>query len=568
MATRRAVSLVLWSLLGVDHQAVEHAPASCCLDLGAQLVELAGLDEVGDVVVGVEAAARRRPGGSGCGRTPAGAPGLPRCERSGWASRRPWGSRSGAGRERRTRSVPSCRAGQRRRRRAAALDSPRDRIAAATAALPLARLLGHAADAVAAVRAGRSLNDALARCPPTARPGTQALAFHALRWLGAAEVVRAPARAEDAAAGRSTRCCSSRWRCSGRRASRRTPSTRWSTRRSPRRAGARRAAPASSTRCCAASCASARRSSPRRSADPLARFNHPAWWLERLRARLARALAGDRSPPTTAHPPMTLRVNARRASAAGLCRPARARTGSRRASPRGRAASSLARADAGDAAARLRRRRGLGAGRRRPARRAAAARPEPLRARRARARRLRRARRQDRAPARARRPRLLALDRDAGAAGARRRDARAARPARARRRAADAAAPAAWWDGRPFDAILLDAPCSASGIVRRHPDVRWLRRAERHRRARARRRRGCSTRCGRCSRRAAGCSTAPARCSRPRARRRSTLFCNGRASRPGRRARLRPGSCCRCPTMTTRRRRPACPPRRTAFSSP
>jgi 16S rRNA (cytosine967-C5)-methyltransferase len=43
-------------------------------------------------------------------------------------------------------------------------------------------------------------------------------------------------------------------------------------------------------------------------------------------------------------------------------------------------------------------------------------------------------------------------------------------------RAADAAEPAGWWDGRPFDRILLDAPCSASGIVRRHPDVRWLRR--------------------------------------------------------------------------------------------
>jgi 16S rRNA (cytosine967-C5)-methyltransferase len=41
---------------------------------------------------------------------------------------------------------------------------------------------------------------------------------------------------------------------------------------------------------------------------------------------------------------------------------------------------------------------------------------------------------------------------------------------------ADAAHPAAWWDGQPFDAILLDAPCTASGIVRRHPDVRWLRR--------------------------------------------------------------------------------------------
>lgn len=37
--------------------------------------------------------------------------------------------------------------------------------------------------------------------------------------------------------------------------------------------------------------------------------------------------------------------------------------------------------------------------------------------------------------------------------------------------AADAAAPDAWWDGRPFDAILLDAPCSATGVVRRHPDV-------------------------------------------------------------------------------------------------
>jgi 16S rRNA (cytosine967-C5)-methyltransferase len=43
-------------------------------------------------------------------------------------------------------------------------------------------------------------------------------------------------------------------------------------------------------------------------------------------------------------------------------------------------------------------------------------------------------------------------------------------------RAADAGQPARWWDGELFDAILLDAPCTASGIVRRHPDVRWLRR--------------------------------------------------------------------------------------------
>ncbi len=40
----------------------------------------------------------------------------------------------------------------------------------------------------------------------------------------------------------------------------------------------------------------------------------------------------------------------------------------------------------------------------------------------------------------------------------------------------DAAEPSTWWDGQLFDGILLDAPCTASGIVRRHPDVRWLRR--------------------------------------------------------------------------------------------
>ena len=44
-------------------------------------------------------------------------------------------------------------------------------------------------------------------------------------------------------------------------------------------------------------------------------------------------------------------------------------------------------------------------------------------------------------------------------------------------RVADAADPAAWWDGDPFDAILVDAPCSATGIVRRQPDVLLHRRA-------------------------------------------------------------------------------------------
>lgn len=45
-----------------------------------------------------------------------------------------------------------------------------------------------------------------------------------------------------------------------------------------------------------------------------------------------------------------------------------------------------------------------------------------------------------------------------------------------RLQAADAADLDAWWDGKPFDAVLADVPCTASGIVRRHPDIRWLRR--------------------------------------------------------------------------------------------
>jgi len=40
----------------------------------------------------------------------------------------------------------------------------------------------------------------------------------------------------------------------------------------------------------------------------------------------------------------------------------------------------------------------------------------------------------------------------------------------------DAADPQEWWDGKPFDRILADVPCSATGVVRRHPDIKWLRR--------------------------------------------------------------------------------------------
>ncbi len=70
---------------------------------------------------------------------------------------------------------------------------------------------------------------------------------------------------------------------------------------------------------------------------------------------------------------------------------------------------------------------------------------------------------------------VLALEVDAGRAG-RITQTLSRLGLQATVRTADAARPDTWWDGTPFDAILLDAPCTASGIVRRHPDVRWLRR--------------------------------------------------------------------------------------------
>jgi len=44
-------------------------------------------------------------------------------------------------------------------------------------------------------------------------------------------------------------------------------------------------------------------------------------------------------------------------------------------------------------------------------------------------------------------------------------------------RVGDAADPAGWWDGQRYDRILLDVPCSATGVIRRHPDIKLLRRA-------------------------------------------------------------------------------------------
>jgi 16S rRNA (cytosine967-C5)-methyltransferase len=72
---------------------------------------------------------------------------------------------------------------------------------------------------------------------------------------------------------------------------------------------------------------------------------------------------------------------------------------------------------------------------------------------------------------------VIAIDRD-GERLARVRDTLDRLGLQARLMCADACDLPQWWDGVPFQRILLDAPCTASGIVRRHPDIKWLRRPD------------------------------------------------------------------------------------------
>jgi 16S rRNA (cytosine967-C5)-methyltransferase len=339
---------------------------------------------------------------------------------------------------------------------------------------PLWRLLQAAADVVGAVRAGQSATAAMQRVDATLRSGAQALAFQALRQLGRAEALRAQLARRPPPPAADALLCTALALC-------------WREAEAPYEAftlvdqaveaakrGAATKAQANFVNACL------RRFLREREAlvaaterDPVALWNHPRWWIERLKkdhpAHWQSILEANNTQP-----PMTLRVNRRKSSrdaylgalsAAGIA-----------AMPAGEDAVILQRArpvhelpgwaegmiSVQDAAAQLAAPLVLGA---------LTGSDEKWRILDACA-----------APGGKTAHLLELADADVTAL-----DIDPARCARieetltrlglhARVVAGDAAQPQPWWDGRPFDAILLDAPCTASGIVRRHPDVRWLRR--------------------------------------------------------------------------------------------
>lgn len=204
-------------------------------------------------------------------------------------------------------------------------------------------------------------------------------------------------------------------------------------------------------------------------ADDEARYQHPDWWIDTVRKAYAahweEILAAGNS-----HPPMTLRVNTRRAPLAGYA--ARLAAAGMAARPLGGEALLLERAV--------------------PVERLPGFREGEVSVQDAGAQRA--ARLLDLAPGQRvldacaapggksahilerAEVALTALDVDA---------ARSERMARnlerlglaATIRNADCTRPEAWWDGVPYERVLADVPCTASGVARRHPDIKWLRRA-------------------------------------------------------------------------------------------
>ena len=349
----------------------------------------------------------------------------------------------------------------------------------------MSRLLDHTADTVQAVRSGRSLTDLIAKVPAELRPGVQALSFHTLRWLGSATEARAmlaPKTPPPAVDALLVTALALLWPGETAPYAEHTlvdQAVTAARHRTPATAGFINAVLRRFVREKDTIAAAVRHS-------PTGAYNHPLWWIERVKRDWPQdwqaLLTGANQ-----RPPMTLRVNARRGTGAAYVQ---------RLAALGRGAFVLDDPALGGQAVVLdhpcpvQQLHGFAEGE---------------------------VSVQDGAAQRAAR---LLLGVESGPdgrvglpAGARVLDACAApggktahlleladldllaldsdplRLARvqdglnrlglhAELKAGDARNPRGWWDGRPFDAILLDAPCTASGIVRRHPDVRWLRRPD------------------------------------------------------------------------------------------
>jgi 16S rRNA (cytosine967-C5)-methyltransferase len=344
----------------------------------------------------------------------------------------------------------------------------------ASNAPPLARLLERTAEAVAAVRAGRSLTAAVDAVPAGLRPGVLALASDVMRQLGTAQALRerlaprAPPPPVDALL--LSALALGVPRADG------TLAYAEHTLVDQAVQAARRVAPASTGFVNAVLRRFTRERAPLLEAvrhQGVAAFNHPLWWIERVRqdwpAQWRELLAAD-----DAAPPMVLRINARRASAAEYVQ--RLEANGRTAQVVGPHAvwlhtpcpvAQLPGFADGDVSV-----QDLSAQRAAPLLLGAGLRPG--------------ARVLDACAAPGgKTAHLLELaDLDVTAL-----DVDAARLQRVQQglqrlhlkatlACADGRLTSAWWDRKPFDAVLLDAPCSASGVVRRHPDVRWLRRAD------------------------------------------------------------------------------------------
>ncbi len=326
---------------------------------------------------------------------------------------------------------------------------------------------------VQGVREGHSLSELIPRVPANARAGTQALSFEVLRRLGGASAVRAllaskapppavealllsaiallwpPAPGERAAYPDHTLV---------------DQAVHAAHQRTPAAVGFINAVLRRFVREREALVAAAER-------QPEGAFNHPLWWIERLKHDWP-AHWQSLLREANRHPPMTLRINARRSTAAAYVQ---------RLAAQGRAAVAAGghtvvlaepcpvtqlpaftegEVSVQDAAAQRAAPLLLGDGLRPGARVLdACAAPGGKTAH------LLELAELD----------VLALDSDPQRL-ARVQDTLHRLRLHATLKAGDARQPATWWDGRPFDAILLDAPCTASGIVRRHPDIRWLRR--------------------------------------------------------------------------------------------